>query len=102
MEQDFIEEVSIMDEAAKVMHEKSPEMAVKFLTDYSTDNGNETVMQWKDFYHYLFTRFMDGNVKEPNPGQQNPKLEQPGYGEDWYRRIVDDTGDKLKVIGSSH
>lgn len=102
LEQGFIEEVSIIDEAAKVMYEKSPEMAIEFLTDYSTDTGDETVMFWKDYYAYLFTRFMDGNVKEPNPGKQNPKLEQPGYGEEWYKRIADDTGDKLKVIGSAH
>jgi hypothetical protein len=60
------------------------------------------VLQWRDFYHYIFTKYMDGNIKEPNPGKQNPKLEQPGYGEDWYRRIADDTGDQFKVIGDSH
>lgn len=102
MEEGFIEQVTVMDELATVLYEKSPEMAAAFLTDYSTDLGNETVLQWRDFYHYLFTKYMDGNVKEPNPGKQNPKLEQPGYGEDWYKRIVDDTGDQFKVIGDSH
>jgi len=99
LENEFIEETGIMDDLASSLYKKSPERAVEFLTDYSTDLGNETVLQWRDFYHFLFTRFMDGNVKEPDPGKQNPKLEQPGYGEEWYRKIADDTEDKLKVVG---
>jgi hypothetical protein len=45
---------------------------------------------------------MDGNIKTPNPGQQNPNVSQPGYGDDFYRKIVTETGDKLKVKGSAH
>jgi dipeptidase len=102
LEEGFVEKTGIMDELAVSLYEKSPDMAAAFLTDFSVDLGNETVLKWRDFYHYLFTRFMDGNVKEPNPGEQNPRLEQPGYGEDWYRRIVDETGDQFKVVGDSH
>ena len=27
---------------------------------------------------------------------------QPGYGEGWYKKIVDETGDQFKVIGDGH
>jgi hypothetical protein len=47
-------------------------------------------------------KFMDGNVKEPIPGKLIPKLEQPGYGEKWYRKIIKETGDQFKVIGIAH
>jgi hypothetical protein len=40
---------------------------------------------------------MDGNVKTRVEGQQNPSLEQPGYSEEWYRKVAEDTGDRLKV-----
>jgi hypothetical protein len=40
---------------------------------------------------------MDGNVKTKVPGQKNPKLEQPGYDEAWYREVAKDAGDRLKV-----
>jgi hypothetical protein len=40
---------------------------------------------------------MDGNIKTINPGDKFPKVKQPGYGEDWYRRIVKETGDRYKV-----
>ena len=42
---------------------------------------------------------MDGNIKEKVPGKLNPKLEQPGYGEEWYRRIVNETGEHFKMKG---
>jgi hypothetical protein len=47
-------------------------------------------------------KYMDGNIKTPNPGQQNPNLSQPGYGDDWYKRIINETGDQFKVIGGGH
>ena len=101
-EEEFIILTPVIDERAKVLYDKNPKLAVNFLTDYSTSTGDRLVYEWKDFYHYLFMKFMDGNVKTPKPGHQNPHLKQPGYGEEWYRRIVKDTGDKFKVIGESH
>jgi dipeptidase len=102
MEKQFIAYTPVIDEAALKLYGQDEDMAVSFLTNYSVQQGNNTVMEWKKFYQYLFTRFMDGNVKEPDPGQQNPKLDQPGYGEDWYRKIVEKTGDQFKVTGAAH
>ena len=83
------------------MYAVNKEMAVEFLTGFSVTVGNNTVMEWKKFYQYLFMRFMDGNVKEPDPGKQNPKLKQPGYDEEFYRIVVDKTGERFKVIGTA-
>lgn len=104
MEQDFITYTKAIDNAALALYEKDKEMAVEFLTDYSVKVGNNTVLEWKDFYAYLFTRFMDGNVKTKVTVPEGykyhvPKLEQPGYGEEWYRVIVEKTGEHFKVIG---
>lgn len=101
LEQGFIESTAIMDDLAVSLYEKSPELAADFLTDFSVDLGNETVLKWRDFYHYLFLRYMDGNIKEPDPDQRNPKVEFPGYPADWYKKIVDETGDKFKVVGGA-
>ncbi|MDA3819438.1 MAG: hypothetical protein PF590_03080 [Candidatus Delongbacteria bacterium] len=43
---------------------------------------------------------MDGNVKKKAAPKENykyvaPELEQPGYGEEWYHRIIEDTGDQF-------
>lgn len=99
--------IPAIDNAAKDLFALEPQLAVDFLTGYSVSTANKTVLEWKDFYGYLFTRFMDGNVKEATEVPEgyiyhSPKLEQPGYSEDFYRKVVEDTGDKLKVTGSAH
>jgi dipeptidase len=104
LEKEFIEMIPSIDKAAQSIYESDKNLAVKFLTEFSATNGNNTVMEWKNFYQHLFTRFMDGNVKEPSEVPEGykyypAKLKQPGYPEWWYRKIAEETGDKLKVIG---
>ena len=106
-EMKFIAMIPQIDEAAKVLLETSPSKGVDFLTDFSVATGNSAVLDWKKFYGYLFTRFMDGNIKtavEVPEGYiyHNPKLEQPGYPEWFLRMIAEQTGDKLKVPAEGH
>ena len=106
-EQKFIQEVTAIDLAAKSIYASNPEQAVAFLTDYSVNTGNNTVMDWKKFYGYLFTRYMDGNIKTAVDVPDGyiyhaPKVEKPGYPEEWLRKITETTGDKLKVKGAAH
>jgi dipeptidase len=98
-ENEFVELTPSIDARAKKLYDQNPKLAVNFLTDYSTGTGDRVTHAWKDFYKYLFMRFMDGNTKKPVTGQQNPDVKFPGYGEEWYRRIIDETGDQFKVIG---
>lgn len=104
LELGFIEEVKGIDKAAQEIYKNDPEQAVRFLTDYSVAQGNKTLKCWKKLYRHLFTKYMDGNIKEANPlpeGQYYtpPKVEQPGYSEEWYKLIIEETGDKFKVKG---
>jgi dipeptidase len=102
LETDFIDYTPGVDAAAQKLYEQDPEKAVAFLTNYSDAVAKRTFETWKKLYTYLFVKYMDGNVKTAqevpeNYKMVNPKVEQPGYGEAWYRRIVEDTGDKLRV-----
>jgi len=101
-EDQFVTHTPMVDERAVALYEKNPHDAAAYLTHYSCSQADMVTHTWKDFYKYLFMKYMDGNVKRPNPGHQNPHLDQPGYGEKWYKRIADDHGDKLKVTGSAH
>jgi dipeptidase len=106
LEDKFLEETKDIDTKAMELYENDKNTAIAMLTDYSVKTGNETVKQWLNFYTYLFTKYMDGNVKtkvDVPEGYKyhNPNLSQPGYGQDTYRRIADDTGDKLKVQGAA-
>ena len=102
LENEFIDYTAGVDAAAKTLYETNPEQAVAFLTNYSNAAAERTFNTWKKLYTYLFVKYMDGNIKTVNPPKEgykftSPKLEQPGYGEAWYRRIVKETGNQFKV-----
>ncbi|MBN3034753.1 MAG: C69 family dipeptidase [Bacteroidales bacterium] len=106
LENRFMREVPVMDEKALQVFESDPAGAVALLTDFSASVGNETLTKWKDLWIYLFTKYMDGNIKTPVEVPDGykyhvPTLDQPGYGESWYRRIAEDNGEILKVVGGT-
>ncbi len=105
LENKYVSEVKAIDIAASELYASDPDAARKFLTDYSVLQGGNTVKVWKKLYAYLFTKYMDGNIKEKTEVPEgykfhNPKLQQPGYGEAWYKRIVDETGDRYLYKGN--
>jgi dipeptidase len=97
LENHYVEESREVDRVAGELYRKNPKKATRYLTDYSVKSGTQTVAEWKKLYAFLFTRFMDGNVKTKVEGKLNPKFEQPGYSQEWYRKLVEETGDKFKV-----
>ncbi len=102
LETSYISKCDEIDSQANELYKKNKKEAIKYITDFSVTTGNSTVNEWKKLYRHLFTKYMDGNIKEKVEGQQNPKLEQPGYSEDWYRMLIRETGDKFKMPGESH
>ena len=102
LETKYLAFTNIIDLAAEGMFKKNKATAIEFLTDFSCNQGNNLVAEWKDFYGCLFAKFMDGNIKEKDGDNQNPKVNQPGYSEEFYKTIVKTTGDKLKVVGNAH
>ena len=101
LEKQYIEQVAVTDEKAQKLYSENKDEALDYLTNFSVAAGKNTFKEWQQLYRFLFTRYMDGNVKTPVPGELNPELEQPGYGESWYRRIVNETGDKFLYHGET-
>ena len=98
LETQYVEYVKLIDAGAADMYTKDPEGTVKFLTDFSCNTGDRLTADWRNFYGYLFCRFMDGNIKTAVPGEKNPKVEQPALPEWYLRTIIEKAGDKLQVI----
>jgi len=107
----FIAFTPAIDQAAKLLHEKQgPAKAREFLTQYSVNEANNMMDDWKELSHYLIVKYMDGNVKKEENGQflrneyglpASPDF--PGYPEWWYEAIIKSTGDHFKVIeGATH
>ena len=84
-------EISALIEAGKAAE------AVELATNYTVQRGTSTYDQWLAFWEYLVPRYVDGNTKTAVPGEQNPNVEWPGYGDAWYARIVAETGDHYLV-----
>ncbi|MBW6502177.1 MAG: C69 family dipeptidase [Bacteroidales bacterium] len=102
LEDGYINEIHEIDRTAAELYKKKPARAIKYLTEYSVNAGNNTVREWQEFYRFLFTKYVDGNIKEKQPVPPGykyvtPKVSQPGYGEEWLRRISEDAGYRLKA-----
>lgn len=98
LETQYLSFVQMMDAGAGSMMAQNKKTAVDFLTDFSCNTGNQLVDTWRDFYGYLFCRFMDGNVKTVVPGEKTPKVENPSLPEWYLRSIIEKAGEKLKVV----
>ncbi len=105
LEQQFILNSSAIDQLAASQYQNNPALALKTITDYSVTTGNQLVADWKAFFHYLFMKYVDGNVKKTEGrklkdngnGRGIPaKPSHPGYGKDWERKMVENTGDRFK------
>ena len=81
------------------LYNQNPAEAIKFLTEFSATAGKMTFDSWKKLYGHLFTKYMDGNIKTKGETVAAPKVNQPGYGTDWYKMIVKATGNKFKALG---
>lgn len=81
---------------------KAAEMR-QLLTQYCAETANTATERWKELGEYLLVKFMDGNLKKQNPDgsfmdnghglSATPNF--PGYNEEYYRQIVQQTGDKF-------
>jgi dipeptidase len=106
LEKQFIDEVGATDKQASSLYAGDEQKARDYLTAYVVDTGNKLVRDWKEFYRYLFMRYMDGNLKaaedrkllDNGNGKNIPKKpSHPGYGKEWERVMIQGTGDRLKV-----
>ncbi|MDP4278751.1 MAG: C69 family dipeptidase, partial [Bacteroidota bacterium] len=109
MEETFNKEVPVMDAKVRELYAQYPDSVRTLLTDFSVTRAQETTARWKQLGEYLLVKYMDGNVKKEKNGQfeRNPYGETvypdfPGYDEKYYRNIIKETGDKLKVTKTIH
>ena len=81
---------------------KGREAQARELTKFSCDAANELCAMWKRFYHELFMKYLDGNLNTAQPTQPGSKYtpiksEHPKYSDEYYRILIEKTGDKYKA-----
>ena len=75
---------------------------IERLTRFSCEQAMKMTKDWKNFYHELFMKYMDGNLNTAQPKQPNSKYtpiksEHPKYSDEYYRILIEKTGDKYKA-----
>ena len=105
LEDSYLIDVARADAEAQTLFRTDPLKARQYLTDYSNLMADVTFQRWKKLSQYLLVKYIDGNVKKEKDGKFLPNPynttvappDQPGYPEPWLRKIVEDTGDKLRI-----
>uniref|UniRef100_A0A7S2L9Z7 Dipeptidase n=1 Tax=Leptocylindrus danicus TaxID=163516 RepID=A0A7S2L9Z7_9STRA len=99
IETEFLQEITDIDAQALELYNTGDHFgAIDFVTEYSVNAGNRLHKKWFKFYGDLFARFRDGYELEEKEGELacGCKISQPGYSDEWYKRIVEEDGDHYK------
>lgn len=104
-EQKLEDNLQVVEEAAQSLYKKSPEYAMRFLTEYSQNQANLMMQQWKALGEHLMVKYTDGNIKRERKGKfidngwgVPSDLQTPGYSKEYYKSIVDSTGNRFLLI----
>jgi dipeptidase len=106
LEDGFVANTKQVDDKALALYKADPKKAVEYLTDYSCSQGDMVTKRWEKLGQYLLVKYMDGNVKKEKDGKfltngtEKAQCVQPGhpaYPESWYRQIVKERGDVIKM-----
>ncbi len=108
IEEQYKVQVTETDNKALELYKKDPNKAVAYLTDFSVNAGQTLFKRWKELFHFLVVKYIDGNVKPEENGVFKTSqygvidVEWPGYPEWFLRSLVEQTKDKLMVIGQNN
>ncbi len=108
LELTYIKEVAGIDKKANTLYKTNKEAATRLINQFSLDKSAQTFYTWNNLSNKLLVLFSDGNIKKHKEDTNYvrrlfdrefsiPGIEQPGYSEEYYRQILETTGDKLKV-----
>jgi dipeptidase len=92
LEGSFLAMQKATDEAALSLYKQAPERARTYLTEYSAKQTEKTMLAWKKLGEHLMVKFLDGNVKD-----ELGNVTHPRYPDDWYKKIVDQHGEVIKM-----
>ena len=105
IEGSFETQQSEIEKVALAMYEKSKTHAIDYLTDYSNNNVKDGLSQWKKMGEYMMVKYVDGVVKKEENGKfmrnahgEPASPSRPGYPNEHYRKVIEQTGDKYKVL----
>jgi dipeptidase len=95
LESKFMADQPDVEANALKLYGQSPVQSREYLTKYSATQADLVMAQWKKLGEFLLWKYLDGNIHTGTG--KNAKREHPRYPDDWYRRIVREKGDLIKM-----
>ncbi len=88
----FMADQPRVEAAAQALYYQAPQLAVDYLTNYSSEVSAMTVTRWRKLGEKLIVKYLDGNVRD-----EHGKVTHPGYPAQWYEKVAAATGDHLQM-----
>lgn len=105
LEDSFEEALPEVEKLALDIFNESETDAVEYLTNVTNRAVEYGMNEWKKLGQYLLVKYIDGVVKPEENGEfKRNEYDQPaspirtGYSNEFYRKVIEQTGDKYKVL----
>ncbi|NLJ00951.1 MAG: dipeptidase [Bacteroidales bacterium] len=105
LEDQFEASAPEIEQEAKSLYAQSRPEAIRYLTRYTNELVNEGMAEWKKLGEYLMVKYIDGVIKREENGEflRNPHGQpanpiRAGYSNEFYKKLIDQTGDRYKVL----
>ncbi len=105
LEADFETNQDQIEKEALALYETSKPKALAFLNNYTNTSVTEGLKEWKKMGEYMMVKYVDGVVKKEENGKfkrnehgEPASPDRPGYSNEHYRKVIEETGDKYKVL----
>lgn len=101
IEAELDKRVEEMDSRMVMLDDNNKTIAADF---FAASVAKDVVERWKRLGEFLMVKYLDGNLhpevngefeRNPYGGPKSPK--HPGYNEEYYKILIEKTGDKLKM-----
>ncbi len=73
--------------AASELYKQNPDLAIQFLTDYSCQQAENVVDEWRDLWYKLVAKYNDGYINDVHKDHgRHPK--GVGYGDEFFKQVI--------------
>ena len=81
-----------VEKTARELAGSNPNLAARYLTDYSVMHAELTVERWRALTEHLFTKYNDGYIRSEKGASQ-----EVGYPEAWLRRVIQERPGQFRL-----
>ena len=103
LEQSYFAAQQHIEEEAQRLYNQNPQLAVKYLNDYSVEKAQQMLDRWNVLARYLIVKYNDMIIKPEQDGKftrtehgLGSRVTRPGYPDKFKRALIKQTGTKFE------